>query len=163
MECPCGSGSPFADCCEPALTGARPAPTAEACMRARYTAYTRVAMDYVLETTHPDHREEYDPENARRWAEQAEWHSLEVLATAAGGPDDETGTVEFVAAYTLDGKLFAQAKDDAIAMHCLPAHYGEEITHEVTVHPRSAIFDQAENRLHTQKALMLLLLEAESW
>jgi SEC-C motif-containing protein len=105
MDCPCGSGTPFETCCEPVLTGARPAPTAEACMRARYTAYTRVAMDYVLESTHPDFRDDYDPENARRWAEQAEWHGLEVLATEAGGPADGTGTVEFLAAYTLDGDL----------------------------------------------------------
>lgn len=51
-----------------------------------------------------------------------------------------------------------KAPKDSVVMHCLPAHRGEEITDEVIEHPRSAIFDQAENRLHTQKALMYLLL-----
>ena len=105
MDCPCGSGTSYADCCEPVLTGAQPAPTAEACMRARYVAYTRAEMDYVAETIHPDHREQYDSENARNWAEQSEWHGLEIVATEAGGPDDDTGTVEFMASYTLDGEM----------------------------------------------------------
>ena len=51
-----------------------------------------------------------------------------------------------------------KAPKDSVFMHCLPAHRGEEITDEVMEHPRSAIFDQAENRLHTQKALLVLLL-----
>jgi len=55
-------------------------------------------------------------------------------------------------------ELFAQAGPQAILLHCLPAHYGEELTYEVSRHPRSAIFDQAENRLHTSKAVLLSLL-----
>lgn len=60
--------------------------------------------------------------------------------------------------YTVDGDLLQLAEEDAIVMHCLPAHYGEEITKEVAHGPQSIIFDQAENRLHAQKALMGLLL-----
>ena len=60
--------------------------------------------------------------------------------------------------YQVNLELFNQAKPDAIFMHCLPAHRGEEVTDEVADHERSVIFDQAENRLHTQKAIMLLLM-----
>ena len=49
------------------------------------------------------------------------------------------------------------ARPDAIVLHCLPAHYGEEIEYSVSRLPNSAIFDQAENRLHAQKALMVTL------
>ena len=57
----------------------------------------------------------------------------------------------------MDAALLARADRDAFAMHCLPAHRGEEIAADVIDGPRSAVFDQAENRLHAQKALMLLL------
>jgi len=59
--------------------------------------------------------------------------------------------------YRLDGALLGAARPDAVALHCLPAHPDEEITAEVLYGDRSAIWDQAENRLHAQKALMELL------
>ena len=61
-------------------------------------------------------------------------------------------------AFRVNKELLRRAKPDAIVMHCLPAHYDEEIAHEVAHGPQSAIFDQAENRLHAQKALLALLL-----
>lgn len=60
--------------------------------------------------------------------------------------------------FQINGALINKAPKDAIVMHCLPAHRGEEITDEVIEGSRSAIFEQAENRLHTQKALLYLLL-----
>jgi ornithine carbamoyltransferase len=60
--------------------------------------------------------------------------------------------------YRLDDALLGAARDDAIALHCLPAHPGEEITADVLYGPRSAVWDQAENRLHAQKALLELLV-----
>jgi ornithine cyclodeaminase/alanine dehydrogenase-like protein (mu-crystallin family) len=60
--------------------------------------------------------------------------------------------------YRLDAGLLALASPDAFVMHCLPAHPGEEVTEDVLYGPRSAIWDEAENRLHVQKALLCLLL-----
>jgi len=60
--------------------------------------------------------------------------------------------------YRLDAQLLALASPDAFVMHCLPAHAGEEATADVLYGPRSAIWDEAENRLHVQKALLALLL-----
>ena len=62
--------------------------------------------------------------------------------------------------YQVNGKLFAAAKPDALFMHCLPAHVGEEVTQEVLDHPRCIIFDEAENRLHMQKAILAMLARA---
>ena len=62
--------------------------------------------------------------------------------------------------YQLNKKLLKIASPDALVMHCLPAHRGEEITGEAMEGPNSVVFDQAENRLHTQKAVMLRLMTA---
>jgi ornithine carbamoyltransferase len=62
------------------------------------------------------------------------------------------------APYQVNGALMAAAAPDALFMHCLPAHRGEEVTSSVLDSPASVVFDQAENRLHTQKALLLMLL-----
>ena len=63
-----------------------------------------------------------------------------------------------LANYQINDELLSHASADAIVLHCLPAHYGEEITEEVLYGPRSAVWDQAENRLHAQKALMALIV-----
>ena len=60
--------------------------------------------------------------------------------------------------FQINAAIANKAPKDSVFMHCLPAHRGEEITEDVIEHPRSVIFDQAENRLHTQKALLYLLL-----
>jgi len=65
---------------------------------------------------------------------------------------------DFVA-YQVNAALLRQAHRDAIVMHCLPAHRGEEITDDVIDGPQSIVFDQAENRLHTQKGIMVWLSE----
>ena len=64
--------------------------------------------------------------------------------------------------YQVNMKLFNQAKPDAIFLHCLPAHRGDEVTDEVIDSPRSFVFHEAENRLHAQKAVMLELMRDES-
>jgi ornithine carbamoyltransferase len=65
-----------------------------------------------------------------------------------------------LAPYQVNAKLMAAAASDAIFMHCLPAHRGEEVTDEVMDGPQSVVFDEAENRLHAQKGILAWCLEA---
>jgi ornithine carbamoyltransferase len=75
-----------------------------------------------------------------------------------GDEDEAARRRADLAPFRVDADLLAAAKDDAIVLHCLPAHPGEEITAEVLYGDRSAVWDQAENRLHTQKALLEMLI-----
>ena len=76
-----------------------------------------------------------------------------------GDRDTET-RYELLAPYQVNAALMAQAGKDALFMHCLPAHRGEEVTAEVIDGPQSAVWDEAENRLHVQKAILLWCLHA---
>jgi len=102
--CPCGSGNPYSECCEQIISGGRPATTAEQLMRARYSAYVFAMMDFVFESTHPDHREGYDHAGTKAWAETAEWLGLEIIDTKKGGGGDSTGEVEFIAHFSEKGE-----------------------------------------------------------
>ena len=75
-----------------------------------------------------------------------------------GDEDDGDRRRALLAPYEVNEALLAKARDDAIALHCLPAHPGQEITAEALYGERSAVWDQAENRLHAQKALLELLI-----
>jgi ornithine carbamoyltransferase len=86
----------------------------------------------------------------------------DVLATdvwVSMGQEDAPARKAALAPYQVNGELLSLAGPDAIAAHCLPAHRGEEITAEVLDGPASVVWDQAENRLHAQKALLTWLLE----
>ena len=123
----------------------------------------------------------YEPDpavltRARRIAEEhgtgAELRVLDDPREAASGADvlatdtwasmgQEAEHAERVAAFTgwtVDAELFDASASDALFMHCLPAHRGEEVSDEVIDSPRSVVFDEAENRLHAQKALLSLLM-----
>ncbi len=76
-----------------------------------------------------------------------------------GDEEAAEGRRRDLAPYRIDADLLAAAKDGAVVLHCLPAHPGEEIEADVLYGERSAVWDQAENRLHTQKALLRTLLE----
>jgi ornithine carbamoyltransferase len=78
-----------------------------------------------------------------------------------GQEQEATERKEYFAGYRVDKRLMLEAKPDAIFMHDLPAHRGEEVTDEVIDGPQSVVFDQAENRLHAQKALLALVLGSE--
>lgn len=97
IDCPCGSGKAFESCCGPYLAG-EPAPTPEALMRSRYTAYVLRNADYLRRTWHSSSRPaELDLE------EVVKWLGLKVIR-AKGGAGDENGTVEFVARFKVGGK-----------------------------------------------------------
>ncbi|MFT4471182.1 YchJ family protein [Arthrobacter sulfonylureivorans] len=101
--CPCQSGKAYGQCCRPFHRGDADAPTAEALMRSRYTAFVAGDVDYLLRTWHPETRPatlELDPGLA--------WTGLEILRTVRGGEADRAGTVEFRASYREDGQDRAQ-------------------------------------------------------
>ena len=78
--------------------------------------------------------------------------------TSMGQDEEREHRLADLAGYGIDGDLVALASGRAIVLHCLPAHYGEEIAEDVLYGERSAVWDQAENRLHAQKALMALVI-----
>jgi ornithine carbamoyltransferase len=96
-----------------------------------------------------------DPREAVRGA-----HVVNTDVWASMGQEEEQKERERAfAGFRVDEELMALAAKDAIFLHCLPAHRGEEVTDAVIEGPQSRVFDEAENRLHAQKALMKMLLE----
>ena len=75
-----------------------------------------------------------------------------------GQEDEQASREQAFADFQVNSELMAQASNDALFMHCLPAHRGEEVTAEVIDGPQSVVWDEAENRLHAQKALLELLM-----
>ena len=78
--------------------------------------------------------------------------------TSMGQDAEREQRLRDLTGYGIDAALVARASPDAIVLHCLPAHYGEEITEDVLYGPQSAVWDEAENRLHAQKALLALVI-----
>lgn len=101
--CPCGSQKAFAECCEPFVTWKIDPPTPEQLMRARYSAYAKEKIDFILNTTVEDKRKECDEQAIRNWSTKSTWHGLEILSTKNGGTQDNEGMVEFIAHYTEGG------------------------------------------------------------
>ena len=83
-------------------------------------------------------------------------HANRFLVLYADGTETKA-RIRVMTPFAVTGKVFGAAKKDALFMHCLPAHAGEEVTQEVLDSPRSVIFDEAENRLHMQKAILATL------
>jgi ornithine carbamoyltransferase len=79
--------------------------------------------------------------------------------TSMGQENDGLDRVRPFRPFQVNAALLGRANDDAVVLHCLPAHRGDEITDEVIDGPQSAVFDEAENRLHAQKAMLVWLLE----
>jgi len=104
-SCPCGSGAPLNACCKPLLDGTTKAPTAEALMRSRYTAYTLQDIDYLASTLDPDELRDFDRATTEEWARDSTWVGLEIVKTSAGSGNDKDGTVEFKARYERAGAM----------------------------------------------------------
>lgn len=102
--CPCGSGRKYEECCGPYISGKAKAPSAEALMRARYTAYAKGEVDFIVSSCH---REEgdggIDLEATKRWSEGSTWLGLRIHRVEKGSPLDDKGIVEFSATYEQGG------------------------------------------------------------
>ena len=96
----------------------------------------------------------HDPQQAVRGADVL----YTDVWTSMGQEEERERRLRDLQGYGIDDGLLANAGRDAIVLHCLPAHYGEEITEDVLYGPQSAVWDQAENRLHAQKGLMALVV-----
>ena len=102
QTCPCGSGSDFADCCEPIIDGTRESQTAEELMRARYSAFVTHAIDFIVSSTHSRTRKEIDLEFVREWSETSTWRGLEIIETR--DVNENKAFVSFEARFTQKGE-----------------------------------------------------------
>lgn len=103
--CPCRSGRDYDACCGPALEGRAWPETAEALMRSRYTAFARREVGWLKESLWPKYQKSLDLAGLKEWAETRQWVGLEILKVEAGGPDDSSGSVLFVARALKDGAI----------------------------------------------------------
>ena len=103
--CPCGSELDYSECCHPFISGEKAAPTAEALMRSRYSAFVKTEIDYLHKTIPPNKQSGFNRKEATVWSQKSEWQGLEILQTEAGGEGDDAGTVEFVAKFREKGKM----------------------------------------------------------
>lgn len=100
IQCYCGSGKPFSECCEHYISGTEKAPTAEALMRSRYSAYVACNAHYLWSTTHPKERKYHSKAAMLDWAKSNQWLKLEILFA--------NDTIVEFKAYYLDNTLKAQ-------------------------------------------------------
>ncbi len=99
MNCFCCSGQIFENCCQPFIKGIAKPPTAETLMRSRYSAYAIADVEYILRTTYPSMRRNYDRQAIEHWARSSQWEKLEIISINKGGIKDKRGMVEFKAHY----------------------------------------------------------------
>ena len=117
MACECGLEGTTKTCCLPIIKGEKDAPTAEALMRARYTAYVEHEIDFLIGSLHPEHEHNVDRESTKQWAESAAWMGLDVLNVKDGSENDETGEVEFIAHFQIKEQDQAHHERATFAKH----------------------------------------------
>ena len=147
---------------------------------ARSWVHAAARLDFALRIATPPSRRV--PAEVIAWAEGegADLRQFDAPAEAVAGADclvtdvwqsmgDESGAAPAqvmaanMAPYRVDEALMARARDNALFMHCLPAHRGDEVTAGVIDGPHSVVWDEAENRLHAQKAILLWCLRRDIW
>ena len=104
MTCTCGLPGTFDTCCGPFLAGTVLPPTAEALLRARYSAFVKGNIDYIVDTHTEATRKDLDRRTIEAWSTQSEWLGLEILGQEGGAANDETGTIDFVARFRVQGQ-----------------------------------------------------------
>ncbi len=104
-SCPCGSEKALKQCCLPVIEGAKKPATAEDLLRARYTAFTRGDIDYIVNTHHSKTQGEVNRQGIEEWSKQSEWLGLEILDKVGGSASDTSGTIDFHVKYRAGGKL----------------------------------------------------------
>lgn len=110
-SCSCGSDSDWDACCGSIIDGKNPALTAEALMRARYSAHVNKQYEFLKTSSHPEFREEIDSDEIEEWSSSLKWEGLQVHSTDQGGIDDATGQVRFSAFYTQNGHAQEMRED----------------------------------------------------
>lgn len=124
--CFCGSGRPFSRCCQPYLQSnsqakSPKAPTAEALMRSRFSAFCQGNIDYLISTHHPDARTSDEAKTLMQTVKTVQWTHLQVISKQKGQKKDQVGTVEFVAVYRSQSgqlsKTFDASGDGLAQLH----------------------------------------------
>lgn len=110
IRCPCGSAEEFKTCCSPYISRNRLAPTAEALMRSRYTAFTLGNLDYIESTITEHASQSFNRIDMERSLPGTEWLGLEVRDTTGGRESDDTGTVNFAFHYRSKSRDFSQVE-----------------------------------------------------
>lgn len=110
MTCPCGSNAPYETCCGIFHSGKQTAPTAEALMRSRYSAFAKHEITYLKETTWPPYQKHFDEAGYLARAKDSIWLGLEIEDTETGGETDTKGTVTFNAKSMVNGTLNEQTE-----------------------------------------------------
>jgi len=106
--CPCRATEPtpvtYSNCCKPYIEGGIAAPSPEALMRSRYTAYVLGKIDYLHDSLAPEVRYDFDRAMVENWSKQAKWLGLKIIETEEGQPGDARGFVEFAADFVMNGE-----------------------------------------------------------
>ena len=116
-QCYCQSGLTYSTCCQPYLESDGKPDTAEALLRARYSAFVTGNVDFIEQSVHPDKKDEFDRESAESWSSESKWLGLEVEAVKGGAADDDTGTVNFTARYSREGQEVEHAETAQFTKH----------------------------------------------